>query len=367
MKADDNFMLMIPGPIQPEAEVMEAMGSRVLPHYGAKWTAIYNETTTMLKEVFGTQGDVYIIVGAGTAALDAGIGSSLAAGEKIIVGINGFFGERLQSISESYNQVVVAVACEWGQPLRVEQFEEALRQNPDAKAVAITHLETSTTIANPVEEIGKLTRERGVLFIVDAVSSLGGLPMKMDEWGIDLCATASQKCLGAPPGLAPLAVGRKAWEMIDRNPKNGNGFYLNLRVWRKYATEWADWHPTPITMATNNVMALKAGLTSLLREGVAARGQRYMELAKRLRAGLRRIGMPPYTPDEMMVPILTAAYGPAGVATSRIISYMDEEHRIKIAGGLGPLNDKIIRIGHMSPTVSRQDIDKVVEALASFK
>jgi alanine-glyoxylate transaminase/serine-glyoxylate transaminase/serine-pyruvate transaminase len=367
MMADNEYMLMIPGPIQPEEEVMKAMGGAVQAHYGAEWTVLYKETTEMLKEVFGTQGDVYIIVGAGTAAIDAGIGSSLAAGEKIVVGVNGFFGERLKCVAESYNLDVVTVTGEWGQPLKVELFEKALRQHPDARAVAVTHLETSTTIANPVVEIGTLTRGRGVLFMVDAVSSLGGLPVKMDEWGIDLCASASQKCLGAPPGLAPVAVGKRAWEMIDRNPMKGHGFYLNLRVWRQYATEWADWHPTPITMATNNVLALRAGLTSLLREGIAVRAQRYQQLALRLREGLRRIGMPPFTPDELMVPIITAAYGPPGVATSRIVSYMAEERRIKIAGGLGVLKDKIFRVGHMSPTVSEDDIDKVVEALASFK
>jgi alanine-glyoxylate transaminase / serine-glyoxylate transaminase / serine-pyruvate transaminase len=164
-----------------------------------------------------------------------------------------------------------------------------------------------------------------------------------------------------------VAVSQRGWQVIDRNPSKGHGWYLNLRTWRKYAIEWADWHPYPISLATNNILALKASLEGLLAEGIDARMERYRCLALQLRSGLRRIGMQPYTPDNKLAPVLTAAYGPEGVPTSQIVSYLEKEHSIKIAGGLGLLKDKIIRIGHMSPTVSGADIDKVVAALAGFK
>jgi alanine-glyoxylate transaminase/serine-glyoxylate transaminase/serine-pyruvate transaminase len=209
--------------------------------------------------------------------------------------------------------------------------------------------------------------EHGRVLLVDAVSWLGGLPLHMDEWGIGLCASASQKCLGAPPGLATVAVSPAAWELIDRTPVKGHGWYLNLRVWRQYATDWAGWHPFPITMATNNILALRAGLLGLLTEGLSTRMERYRGLALRLRRGLRQIGMPPYSPDELMAPVLTAAYGPPGVATGEIVNYMAEVHHTKIAGGLGDqLKDKIFRIGHMSPTVGEADIDLVLNQLAAF-
>jgi alanine-glyoxylate transaminase / serine-glyoxylate transaminase / serine-pyruvate transaminase len=358
--------LMIPGPVQPDDDVLDAMGAPVQAHYGPIWTNIYNETIGLLKPIFGTQSDVFLIVGSGTAGIDACIGSALSTGEKIIIGINGFFGQRLKHVAECNGLEVIPVIGEWGRPFDVQDFEIALNQHPDAKAVALVHLETSTTVVNPIEKIGELTRAQDILLFVDAVSSLGGLPMQMDKWGIDLCASATQKCLGAPPGLSPVAVGPRGWEAIDRNPNKAHGWYLNLRTWRQYAVDWGDWHPFPITMATNNVLALRVALKALLAEGIENRLSRYRCLALLLRRGLRRINMPPYTPDEILAPVLTAAYGPPGVPTSRIIKHLADTASIHIAGGLGDLKDKIFRIGHMSPTTSEADINEVVAALESF-
>ncbi len=363
---NNSIKLMIPGPIQPEEEVLEAMGQPVRAHYGSDWTAFYNETVQDLKKIFKTDGDVHILVGSGSTGIDACLGSALSGGERLLVGVNGFFGERLKTIAESYSLEVTPVECPYGEALRAADFEKAMDRHPETKAVAVVHLETSTTILNPIEEIGRLTHERGLLFFVDAVSSLGGVQFKMDEWGIDLCASASQKCLGAPPGLAPVAIGKHGWEAIDRNPRKGHGWYLNLRTWRQYSIDWGDWHPFPVTMATNNVVALHTSLKGLLSEGVENRLKRYNALALRLRAGLRKIGMLPFTPDEQMAPVLTAAYGPPGIPTSQIVDYLYEIHHIKIAGGLGTLKDKVFRIGPMSPDFVEDDIDEVLEALAQF-
>lgn len=358
--------LMIPGPVQPEEAVLEAMGQPVQAHYGEEWRDYYNKTVYYLKQIFLTEGDVHILVGSGSSGIDACLGSALSSGEQILIGINGWFGERLKAIAEGYGLEVIPVDCAFGEPLQLSYFEKALEKHPNAKALAIVHLETSTTIVNPIEEIGNFTRERGLIFFVDTVSSLGGLPFKMDEWGVDLCASSSQKCLGAPPGLSPVAIGKRGWEAIDRNPNKGHGWYLNLRTWRQYATDWADWHPFPITMATNNVVALHTSLESLLKE-IENRLTRYIQLALRLRNGLRKIGMTPYTPDERMAPVLTAVYGLPGIPTSRIVDYLAEVHHIKIAGGLGSLKDKVFRIGHMSPRISDIDIDEVLGALMDFK
>jgi len=363
-----HLKLMIPGPVQPDDDVLEAMGGPVQPHYGPAFTAFYNETVALLKQVFGTQGDVFIMPGSGTCAIDACFGSALSSGEKVVVGVNGFFGERLVSIARSYGLQVVLVETEWGKPLKAEDFEKAFRQNPDAKLAAMVHLETSTSIVNPLQEIGPVVREMGGSLLLDSVSSLGGLTVKMDEWGIDFCASASQKCLGAPPGVAPCAVSPRGWELVDRAPDKGHGFYGNLRVWRQYAINWASWHPFPVTMATNNVAALKTGLEALLAEGIETRLERYRRLAVYLRGQLRSIGYEPFTPDELMAPVLTASYGPKGVPTHKIVEFMEQERGIKISGGLGDVfHDKIIRIGHMSPTVSEKDLDDVIAGLRAFQ
>jgi len=360
------YKMMIPGPVEVDDEVLEAMGSPVRPHYGPEWKEFYRQTLDILKQVFNTKGDIFLMVGSGSVGLDACIGSGFSTGEKILVGNNGFFGDRLISIAESYGLIVIPVRAEWGKPLTAEQFEIAYQQHPDACGVAVVHLETSTTILNPIQEIGPVVKKHGGVFMVDAVSSLGGVPFAMDEWCIDLCVSATQKCLGAAPGLAPVAVGPRGWEAIDRNPKKAHGWYGDLRVWRWYADNWGDWHPSPITMATNNVAGLNVSLNQLMAEGISTRLGRYQSFALRLRSGLRAMGLQPFTPDELMTPVLTAVNCPPEIKSGEIITFLANEYHVKISPGLGEMKEKIFRIGHMSPVLMEKDIDFVLEALQAF-
>lgn len=361
------YKLMIPGPIQPEKEVLDIMAEPVEAHYGSEWTEFYNSTTCLLKPIFGTCGDVFILNGSGSSGLDSCLGSAFSSGETILIGINGFFGERLASIAEAYDIGVVPVECELGKPLEPKDFVLALRRNPKISGIAVVHLETSTTVINPIEEIGQIAKTFGVPLMVDAITTLGGIRVAMDDWGVDFCASASQKCLGAPPGLAPVAVGPNGWEKIDRCSKNGHGWYLNLRVWRKFAAEWADWHPYPVTMATNNFAALRKSLDKLVLDGVDQRTERYRKMAVHLRQCLREIGISLFTPDEIMAPLVTAAYTPEGVLTSDLVTYLSNVHKIKIGGGLGPrLKDRIFRIAHLSPSTTIDDIDEVLLAIAQY-
>lgn len=358
--------LLIPGPVPVDDEVLIAMGQPVVAHYGLEFTEFYNETVELLKRVFDTKAEVFVLVGSGTAAIDASIGSALSKNDKVLVGVNGYFGQKMLNIANTYGLVTVPVEKEWGFALTSKDFEKAFQKHSDAKAALVVHLETSTTIINPIRDIGLICHQHDAVCIVDAVSSLGGIPFHMDDWGVDFCATSTQKCLGAPPGLAPVAVSTRGWDLIEKNPDKGHGWYLNLNVWKQYANDWADWHPFPITMATNNVAALHSSLKSLLDEGLENRVDKYRFLAKRLRAGLREIGFAPYTADEDMAPTITAALSPDGIPTSQIVSYLANNHNIKIAGGLGELKDKIIRIGHMSPCVTTDDIDQLLFGLKAF-
>jgi alanine-glyoxylate transaminase/serine-glyoxylate transaminase/serine-pyruvate transaminase len=358
---------MIPGPVPVEESVLEAMSSPVQAHYGPRWVRIYNETRELLKQVFRTEGTVHLLVGTGTAALDAAIGSMTCPGEKIVVGVNGFFGMRLGQIGHGYGLDVVTVEAPQGKPLDPEEIGAALDRHPDACALAVVHLETSTTVVNPLPEIAAQAKERGVPVIVDAVSSLGGLPMEMDVWGVSICVSASQKCLGAPPGLAPIAISPQAWKVIHSKPNRAHGWYLNLETWEQYEVEWGEWHPYPVTMAVNNVLALRAGLQSLLREGIEARLQRYARLALRLRAGVRRLGMEPYTPDAWMAPVITGILCPPGVSAQAMRRYLLEEYNIRVAGGLvEELKDRLLRVGHMSPTINAGDIEALLEGMAVY-
>lgn len=361
------YNLMIPGPIGVSDQVLECMGSPVQAHYGPKWVKVHNETVSLLQRVVHTQGDVYIIPGSGSAGLEAGLGSLISPGSVAIVGSNGFFGERLATIARLLGAEVVIVEASWGQPLVASDFADALRNHPDAATVAVVHLETSTGVLNPVADIAREVKAKGVPLLVDAISSAGGVELRMDEWGVDVCVMASQKSLGAPPGLVLVAVGSDAWEAIEKRPNRNHGWYLNLEVWRQFAVDWADWHPFPVTMATSLVLALRSSLGSLLKDGLAARIAHYQALADQLRNGLEDLGLRQVPAPQYAAPVITAAFGPPGIDdTGEIVSYLAEDHHIKIAGGMGQFKGRIIRIGHMGEMVSSADITLVLAALKEF-
>ncbi|HUV16336.1 MAG TPA: alanine--glyoxylate aminotransferase family protein [Pelolinea sp.] len=359
--------LMIPGPVEVHPDVLKAVNEPVEPHYGALWVEKYEKVNGLLKQVFNTKNDVFLMAGSGTCAIDTCFGSALLTGEKIIIGNNGFFGDRLVSIAKSNGLTVVEVKADWGKKIEADKIQKALADHPDSKMVAMVHSETSTTILNQIDEIGRVVKDSDALFMVDAVSSLGGVPYAVDDWGIDLCASATQKCLGALPGLAPVSVSPKAWKMIDRSEEKGHGWYTNLQTWREYATDWGDWHPTPVTMPVNLVNGLLVSLEQLINEGIPSRMARYKALALQLRNGLREAGMMPFTEDKDLNPVLTAAYPPEGVESSEVVDYLLKEHHIQISGGLGALKPIIFRIGHMSPVISSEDMDNLILLLKSFK
>lgn len=359
--------LMIPGPVSVEDDVLFQMGQPVRPHYGAEWTADYNETRDLLKQVFKTEGDVHILSGSGSAAIDAAIGSLTTTGETAVVGTNGYFGDRLEEICSGYGMEVSRITAPLGEQLDPESFREAFSADPRPALVTLVSLETATAVVNPVQEIAAIANEYGVPVVVDAVSGLGGVPLSMDEWGIDIVASASQKCLGAPPGLGPIAISPRAWKIMESKPDRAHGWYLNLETWRRFADDWGQWHPHPVTVATNNIYALRTGLRTLLEEGVDRRIERYTEMAMSLRNGVRALGMEPLTPDDQLAPVLTAVFAPEGVKISELLGYLREEHDIMISGGLGEaLKDRVFRVGHMGPTITADDIDDVLGALRAF-
>ena len=360
---DPNEHLMIPGPVEVDADVLAAMGQPVVPHYGPQWVPVYRDVQVNLKQVFHTTGDVFLIPGSGSAGLDAVLGSLLRPGDPCLVSVNGFFGERLAAIARSRGAQVTEVKAEWGQPVLVEQVRDALEKQDGFQAICVVHHETSTTVLNPVREIGALASEYGVPLVVDAISSLGGELLDMDGWGIAFCVAASQKCLEAPPGLTPVAVGPTGWQAIDRNPAPFCGWYLNLRTWREYQEKWAGWHPFPVTLPTNLILALKVALDRLVLETVEGRVQRYASVARFLRQGLRERGFTLLVEDAWAASTVTAAKPPAGVTPEQLVNCLREKHRIRIAGGMGDLQGKIIRIGHMGQAASIEAMELLLSAL----
>ena len=360
--------LMIPGPVPVLDSVSAALAAPIQAHYGPEWVSIYNETLQMLSQVFGTKGQVFCLVGSGTAGIDAALGSVLSPGDCVVVAVGGWHSDRMVTMARAHGAIPTEVNVSWGEPVKPEAIESAVSQGPAPAAVLMTHVETTTGVLNPVSEIGRMLRESKTLLIVDAVASLGGVEFAMDEWGVDICCSATQKCLGGSAGLAPVAVSPRAWEAMDRRADSPRSFYLDLKLWREFACEpeWASWHPFPVTMPTTLVLALRAALQALTAEGISNRAAYYWQLGKRLRTGLTELGMPPLVPEPYAAPVVTRACSPAGIPADDIVAFLEKEHSIKISPAFGPLANQVFRVGHMAPVITVQDIDDTLAALADY-
>ncbi|MCX6546171.1 MAG: alanine--glyoxylate aminotransferase family protein [Acidobacteria bacterium] len=362
----DHVKLFIPGPGDVDDEVLAAMGQPVQRHYGPVWKATYGEAQTLLKQIFGTGADLFIVPGPGSAALDMAIGSLLPIGQSIIVGQNGFFGDRLTDIAEAHALNVVPLKAPIGQPLDPAALRLVCDAHPDARVVAITHHETSTTVLNPIRELAAAARAAGRVVVVDAVSSLGGVELPVDAWGIDVCVTASNKCLEGPAGLGFISVSPRAWEMVDDHPGAGHGWYLNLRTWRQYAKEWGAWHPTPVTVSSNTLLAVLTSLRAIARVGMPAHLAKYARAGRRVREGMIRMGFVPYVAESCSAPMVTAFHARPEFTVSEFSGWLLDERHIAISGGLGDLAGKIFRVGHLGRATSEEYLTEFLAAVEAF-
>ncbi len=363
---NEHTKLLTPGPGDVDDDVLDAMARPLLRHYGPAWMEIYGELLALLKKIYRTENDLFVVPGAASALHDMAIGSLLATGQKIIIGHNGFFGERLLEIAAAYGLAVVPLSAPLGSPLEPDILRRLLRGHPDARAVALVHHETATTVVNPLRELAGVVRDAGKVIIVDAVSSLGGIELPVDEWGIDVCVTAANKCLEAPPGLGFVSVGRRAWELVDSHSGAGHGWYLNLRTWRHFAKEWGSWHPTPVTMPVNNILGLLASLRKIMAGGLEAHFAKYTRASRIVRTGLRNIGFEMLVPDEYAAPIVTAVRARPEFEVSEFSRWLEKERGLAISGGLGELTGKIFRVGHLGKAATREYLMDFLFAAEEF-
>lgn len=358
--------LMIPGPVDVQDSIIATMVNPVLPHYGTDWTALYTETTKVLKSIFHTDGDVFLLVGSGMCGLDAAINSLFAPGEKVLIINNGFFGERLIELARAHNLKIVEAVAEWGKAVDPLEVERILAEESAIAGMITVHHETSTGILNPIQELGSLASRAGIPLVVDAVSSLGGEELNMDEWGIDICVTASNKSLESVPGVSPVAVGRNAWKFMEGKQNEAPGWYLNLRLWKHYLEDWGNWHPTPVTMATPAVMALNAALEELVKEGLENRILRYRETARYFRQAIRDLGFQMFVDGPQSSSCISSICSLPNMDVPTLISFLLEEKNIQIAGGLGKTKGKIFRVGHMGKASSGDYVASLLDAIKEF-
>ena len=358
----DKLSLMIPGPTPVPETVLQAMGRHPIGHRSADFQKIVKRTTKQLQWLHQTTGDVLAITGSGTAAMEAGIINVLSKGEKVLCGDNGKFGERWVKLARAYGLDVQVIQAEWGQPLDPEAFRAALEADTAKaiKAVILTHSETSTGVINDLETIAKHARAHGTaLTIADCVTSLGACNVPMDEWGLDVIGSGSQKGYMMPPGLAFVAMSERAWEAYGRSdlPK----FYLDLGKYRKSAQ--AD--SNPFTPAINLYFALEAALEMMQAEGLEAIFARHARHRAAAQAGMEAMGLPLYAAKGHGSPAITAV-APEGIDAEALRKAVKEKFDILLAGGQDHLKGKVFRIGHLGFVCDRDVLTAVAAIEATL-
>lgn len=354
-------LLLGPGPSLVHPRVLQAMSAPLVGHLDPEFIRLMNQTQVLLRYVFQTQNRLTVpISGTGSAAMEAAIANMVEPGDKVLVCINGYFGGRIAEMARRYHGDVHTISKPWGEVFAVSEVEQALK-NHAARVVALVHAETSTGALQPLKDIAPLVHAHGGVLIVDAVTSLGGVPLHVDELDIDVCYSGSQKCLSCPPGISPITLGERAIEKLERRKTPVENWYLDLSLLSKY---WGDERTYHHTAPISFNYALFEGLRVIAEEGLEARWERHRRNAALLWQGIEAMGLELHVPAEFRLPTLTTIRVPEGVDEVRVRARLLQDYNIEIGGGLGELKGKVWRVGLMGYS-SRPE--NVLTFLAAFK
>ncbi|MEW6202907.1 MAG: alanine--glyoxylate aminotransferase family protein [bacterium] len=348
-------ILLTPGPSQVPARVRAAEARPAIHHRGDEFKKIYAKLHTDLKELLNTSGDVFIFGSSGTGAMEACVANTLSRGDRVVVGNTGKFGERFVEINRAYGVEVVEIKKEWGGIITPQELDKVLSQEKNIRAVFITHSETSSGVMNPIDELGKVAAAHDALFIVDSISAIGGLEIRMDDWGIDMLAAGSQKALMIPPGLAFVAVREKIWKAYERSdlPK----YYFDIKAYKDSLDKGGE---CPYTIPVSLCLALSESMAMMREEGFEKIYARHRRLALAARAGVAAMGLEFFSPHQSFVE--TVFRVPAGIDGIQLVRTVRDKFGIRLSGGQSPYKGKIVRIAHMG-YVTEQDILLAVSAL----
>ena len=355
-------LLLGPGPSLVHPRVLRALATPLVGHLDPAFLTVMNDIQTLLRNVFQTTNRFTIAVsGTGSAGMEAAVVNLVEPGDSVIVGVNGAFGSRLATVVERCGGKAIRVEAPWGDIIEPDMIEQALRRSGPVKAVAVVHAETSTGAWQPIEPISRLCRDHGALFIVDAVTSLAGVPVEVDQWGIDACYSGTQKCLSCPPGLAPLTFSDRALAAIKARRTPCQSWYLDMALVADY---WADstrayHHTAPVSM----LYALREALRLVEEEGLPARFRRHRLNSEALVAGLIELGLIPLPPAEHRLPMLTCVKLPGQIDDAAVRAKLLQTFGIEIGGGLGPLKGKVWRIGLMGESCTEANVLTLLNAL----
>lgn len=351
-------LLMIPGPTMVAPRVLKAMSENIINHRSAAFGEILKETNEMMSEVFQTENQSYILTGSGTAAMEAAVGNITEKGDKVLNIVGGKFGERFMQIAETHGGSPVELKVEWGNAVNPDDVKNILEEEEDIKAVTIVHNETSTGVANPIAEVGKIVKDYDALYVVDTVSSLGGDDVFVDGYGIDICVTGSQKCLAAPPGMAAITLNDDAWDVVDKTETST--YYLNMKKYRKSGEKEPP--ETPYTPSVSLTYAMREALHIIMEEGLEERILRHKLAAKATRAGVKALGLDLFAQPDAASNTVTAIKMPEGITDKDLRGTMRNKYHIELAGGQDHLKGNVFRIGHMG-NITQREIIATISAL----
>ena len=354
-------LLLGPGPSSVHPRVLQAMTVPVLGHLDPDFFQVMNDIGDMLRAVYRTDNVITMPVSAtGTGAMETACVNILEPGDTMIVCRNGYFGLRLADIARRCGAQVHTVDTPWGRPVDPQMLDDELARPPRVKAVGVVHAETSTGVLTPLPEILQVIRSRGALSIVDAVTSLGGHEMRVDEWGIDVCYSGTQKCLGAPPGLAPITLSGAAMDAVKTRETPVQSFYFNLQDLESYWGLSRTYHHTaPISMN----YALREALRMLMEEGIENRIRRHARAAAALRAGLEALGLELLADPNHRLNPLTTVKIPHGIDDAQVRTALLKDYDIEIGGGLGEFRGQAWRIGLMGESARERNVFALLSAL----
>ena len=356
-------LLMGPGPSNVHPRVLQAMAMPILGHLDREFVKVMDEVREMLRLVFKTSNSLtFPISGTGSAGMEAAICNVVEPGDHVVVAINGYFGNRMADIASRCGAKVQTVNFPWGKAVGpdLSPLEEELKANTRVKAICVVHAETSTGVLSPLHEIVALAHRYDAVIIADAVTSLGGHELDMDGWDLDVCYSATQKCLGAPPGLAPISLGPRAVNVMRERKTQVQSFYLNLANLETYWSENRAYHHTaPISM----IYALREALRILIEEGMEQRIRRHSVNAAALRSGLEALGLELFADSQFRLNPLTTVKVPAGMDELRVRRRLLDDYSIEISGGLGEMAGKVWRIGLMGESSRERNVFSLLSAL----
>ena len=356
-------LLLGPGPSNVHPRVLKAMATPLIGHLDPEFLQIMNETMELLRWLFRTENQLTIpMSGTGSLGMETCFVNTLEEGDSALICVNGVFGQRMVDNAERCGARVDTVTAPWGEPIDTAEVEKALAQK-DYKLLAVVHAETSTGVLQPLEELSRMAKDRGTLFLVDTVTSLGGCPLEVDKTGIDVCYSGTQKCLSIPPSLAPVTFSEKAAAVIQKRQAKVQSWYQDLSMIASYwGKERVYHHTAPIS----SIFALREGLRVIYEEGLEARIQRHKTNAAALWAGVEALGLELLVEEKYRAPSLTTVRIPEGIDDPAVRKALLDRHNIEVGGGLGVLKGKVWRVGLMGENSHANSVFLLLSALGSI-